>query len=285
MKLFMAANNHSSPKLVTELLSRIGVPEENWVPMLSEIIESSKDTARRRLQNQGDFSLDELLLIARHFRTTVSAMLRETSSTENIDPAAEDAHVMIGAEKMPCRIVTRSIHHLATTGLFAYANPAGELTVCTAADGPPTAQLKPVVSLLINDKNFPRVRVAVVDDEAPTTLVRYFNDAGFDATHYSDAESVMALLNSDHRPDAYILDWTLAKGSNSRELIEAIRKIDQTAPILLLTGTIESNPNNESDIGQMMARFAVEVFLKPARLFLIANKLRIMLSRVESASR
>lgn len=274
----------SSPKLVTELLSRQGVPEESWAPLISEIIKSSKDTARRRLMNQGDFSLDELSLIARRFQTTVSKMLRETSSAENIDPAAEDAQILIGNERMPCRVVTKSVHHLATTGLFAHMNAAGELIVCTAADAPPMVQLKPVSSLQINEQSFPRVRVAVVDDEAPTTLVRYLNDAGFDAAHYSEAAPVLTLLRAERRADAYILDWTLAKGSNSRELIEAIREVDPSAPILLLTGTIESNPNNESEIGQMMGKCGVEVFLKPARLLLIAKKLRIMLGQEESAA-
>jgi hypothetical protein len=233
--------------------------------------------------NQGDFSLDELTQIAHRFHTTVSKMLRETSSAENIDPAAEDAHIHIGGQRMPCRVVTKSVHHMATTGLFAYTNAAGELTVCIAADVPPMAQPKPVASLQINEQSFPRVRVAVVDDEAPTTLVRYLNDAGFDATHYSEAPPVMALLRAEQLPDAYILDWTLAKGSNSRELIEAIRQVDAAAPILLLTGTIESNPKNESEIGQMMGKCGVEVFLKPARLLLIAKKLRIMLGQEEAA--
>lgn len=275
----------SSPSLVTALLGRLGIPEENRVPLIGEIIGASKDTARRRLLNQGDFSLDELTRIARYFSTTISMMLRETSLHENIDPAAEEAHVTIDGIKLPCRVVARSVHHLATTGLFAYADAAGGRMVGTAAAAPLGVELRPVVELQISEQNFPRVRVAVVDDEAPTTLVRYLNDAGFDAAHYCEAEPVIALLGSQRRPDAYILDWTLAKGRNSRQLIEAIRSIDATVPILLLTGTIESNPNNETDIGQMMAKHGVEVFLKPARLVLIANKLRIMLNLEEVARR
>lgn len=228
--------------------------------------------------NQGDFSLDELMLLARHFNTTISGMVRETSSHEDIDPAAEDALVVIGGLKMPCRVVTRPVNHLAATGLFAFETAGGGLTVCTVADSPPQVPLRTVVSLQINEQNFPRMRVAVVDDEAPATLVRYLNDAGFDAAHYCEAEPVIELLNSGRRPDAYVLDGTLAKGRTSRRLMEAIRNIDTTVPILLLTGAIESDPNNETDIVQMMANFSVEVLLRLAPPALIANKLRSMLN-------
>jgi hypothetical protein len=271
-------NISSSPRLVTELLGRIGIPEESWASMVGGIIKSSKDTARRRLTNQGDFSLDELMMIARHFGTTISMMLRETSRHKNIDSTTEDAHVVIGGVKTPCRVVTRPMNHLAATGLLAYEAANGGLTVCTVADSPLQVPLRPVVLLQIEEQNFPRVRVAVVDDEAPATLVRYLIYAGFDATHYCEAEPVIDLLSSDRRPDAYVLDGTLAKGRTSRRLIEAIRNIDTTVPILLLTGAIGSDPNDETDIGQMMANFSVEVFLKPAPLALIANKLRIMLN-------
>jgi hypothetical protein len=266
--------NEISNEVVTELLARVGVPEETWATTIAEVINASKDTAKRRLLNQGDFSLDELMLIARRFGTTVSAMLRNVSPQEGADPEAEDAIVLIGTQKLPCRVVTRTGHYLATTRLVAFATDGGEMIVTTADDLPATSQSRPVVSLRIDESSFSRV--AVVDDEAPITLVRYLNAAGFEATHYSDLSSIIDSLKSGNRQDAYILDWTLSKGETCKGLIELIRK-DGMEPILLLTGTIESNPNNETEIGQMMERFGVEVFLKPARPYIIAQKLSLML--------
>ena len=264
------------PKLVSELLSKKGVPEETWALVISEIIGSSKDTARRRMLKQGDFSLTEIALIAQHFETTISSMLQEISSNESVDPSAESAFITIDGHKLPCQIVTRPAGSLPITGLYAYQDGAGELVVCADRRNPAADKPRPVVTLRIAESSFPRVKIAVVDDEAPTTLVRYLNGAGFEASHYDDSLPIIESLQSGARHDAYILDWTLSRGTTSKSLIEAIRQAGDEAPILLLTGTIESSPNNESEVGQMMADYGVEVFLKPARPFLIAQKLTIM---------
>jgi DNA-binding response OmpR family regulator len=121
--------------------------------------------------------------------------------------------------------------------------------------------------------------VAVVDDEAPTTLVRYLNSAGFAAAHYTEAPPVEALLGTPGQPDAYVLDWTLGQGQTSRGLIEAIRRADPACPIVLLTGTIQSRRVSESEIAQVIGLYDVEFYEKPTRLPILAEKLRVMLDR------
>lgn len=128
-------------------------------------------------------------------------------------------------------------------------------------------------------------RIAVVDDEAPTTLVRYLNNVGFEARHFSEAGPVHELLDTPDRPDGYVLDWTLSHGQTSRGLIEAIREVDPSCPILLLTGTIQSKQANESEIAQVIGMYDVAIYEKPTRLRVLADKLSVMLGAPVPAAR
>jgi CheY-like chemotaxis protein len=262
--------------LVSELLKRRDVPEDEWRSTIAEILEVSYGTATKRLTNEEEFSLEELFKIARHFGTTVSAMLQAAYAEERLsaDEKHNYAQLQIGEHAITCNVMTRPGAQRGGNLLVAYQTPADAWCVCHASMAPPEVDLYSVRQL-----TFTGPRIAVVDDEAPTTLVRFLATVGFEATHFSEPGPVLELLRSSNRPDAYILDWTLDGGETSQGLIEAIRRVDPTCPIVLLTGTIQSQRRNESDIARVMGQYNVEFYEKPTRYPILAEKLRLMLGR------
>ena len=264
--------------VVSDFLSRNGVPEDQWGSTLANVIGGHYQTAKRRLASQETFSLAELQQIASTFRTTVSAMLQATYPQERVVPGAHQASLQLGSGSVDCQVVTRPTNQAPRGGLVAFEKE-GEWHVRHATDAPTGQQLHVVLGLHVEAQDSLAPIVAIVDDEAPDTLVRYLNRSDFQATHYTDADSVMQLLTSPRRPEAYILDWTLGNGQTSRHLIEAIRRVDSTCPIILLTGTIQSVRTNESEIARVIAQHDVELCEKPARFPILVAKLRVRLER------
>ena len=265
--------------VVSDLLSRSGVPEDAWGSTLANVIGGHYQTAKRRLASQETFSLAELQQIASTFHTTVSAMLQATYPAERLLPDAHQARCQIGASTVDCQVVTRPTMHPPSDGLVAFEDGDG-WHVVSPEHAPPGTAVHLVISLRTETKEPSAPRVAIVDDEAPTTLARYLNRSDFKATHFADAAEVLPLLASPQlRPDAYILDWTLAGGKTSRQLIEEIRRVDARCPIILLTGTIQSVKTNESEIARVIAEHDVELCEKPARFPILVAKLRVRLER------
>lgn len=262
--------------VVSELLKRRDISEDEWRSTIAEILEVSYGTATKRLTNEEEFSLDELFKIARHFGTTVSAMLQAAYSEERQLSGEKHnyAQLHIGGHAMICSVMTQPGAQRGGNVLVAYQTTADAWCVCHACEAPSNVELFSVRQLM-----FRGPWIAVVDDEAPTTLVRFLSTVGFEATHFTEPGPVLELLQSSNRPNAYILDWTLGGGETSQGLIEAIRRVDPSCPIVLLTGTIQSQRRNESDIARVMGQYNVEFYEKPTRYPILAEKLRLILAR------
>src|SRR5438105_1699949 len=262
--------------VVSETLKRREIPEDEWRSTIAEILDVSYGTATKRLTNQEEFSLEELFKIARYFSTTVSAMLQATYPEERLSSGEKQNHaqLQIGEHAIACDVMIRPGAQRAGNVLVAYQAGDEAWRVCHASEAPPSVSLYSVRQITLTGP-----RIAVVDDEAPTTLVRFLARVGFEATHFSEPGPVLELLESSSRPDAYILDWTLGGGETSSDLIEAIRRKDPTCPIVLLTGTIQSQCRNESDIARLVGQYHVELYEKPTRYLILAEKLQLMLGR------
>ena len=264
--------------VVSDLLTRAGVPEKSWSSTVANLMGWHFQTAMRRMASQETFTLEDLQKLASHYQTTVSAMLQAAYPDEAVLPGSHPASLHVGDTTVACRVVTKPTAHLRTNSLVALEDAAGWV-VCAAEEAPAGAQLHTVLQLQIQSQGPSPQRVAVVDDEAPKVLVRFLNGYGFSAMHFSETAPVLALLDSPHRPDAYVLDWALSHGETSRKLIEAIRQVDRTCPIVLLTGTIQSKRANQSEIAEVVGTYNVEFYEKPTKLPILAERLRVMLDR------
>jgi CheY-like chemotaxis protein len=263
---------------VSDLLTRAGVPEKSWSSTIANLMGWHFQTATRRMANQETFTLEDLLKLATHYQTTVSAMLQAAYPGEAVLPNSHAAHLRIGTAEVACQVITKPTAQARNSALVAVEEPAGWM-VYAAAEAPASTRLHAVLQLQIASHGPAPMQIAVVDDEAPKTLVRFLNGFGFAATHFSETAPVLALLESAQRPDAYVLDWILGHGETSRKLIEAIRQVDRSCPIVLLTGTIQSRRANQSEIAEVVGTYNVEFYEKPTKLPILAEKLRAMLDR------
>ncbi len=262
-------------RVVTTLFAARGLPESEWRTTLAEAMGRSYSTAERRLIDEEQFTIGELRAIAKHFGTTVSLMLQAANPEEQVNPEAKPATLRIGEHRVPCNVTTRSAYRLSAEALVAYEGQDGLVYVTPQSEAESGAELKAIRYLEIRP---PRAfRIAVLDDalSAAVPVVRLLNGrGGFEASAYTSAAQVLALLKRPHRPHGYILDWTLEDGKNSGPLIREIRAVDPHCPIFLLTGTIQAN---EGEIGQVVQAYKVQVHLKPARTAILAASLRSLL--------
>jgi CheY-like chemotaxis protein len=261
--------------VVTTLFTARGLVESEWRSTLAGIIGGSYSTAQRRLASEDQFTIGELRAIAGHFGTTVSLMLKAAYADERKNPDATHATLKLGDHKFPCIVVTRTSCRSSAEALVTYEGQDGEIYVTPVSDAEPGKELRAVSSIEIQPPK--AFRIAVLDDvlSAAVPVVQLLNGRGFEATAYTTAPQVQALLAQAKRPDGYVLDWTLDGGQNSRSLIRSIRDVDSQCPIFLLTGTIQQA--NEGEISEVVQLYRVQVHVKPARTVILAASLRSLL--------
>lgn len=272
----------SPSTLITSLLSTTGVGERSWRSTVAEIIGCDISTARRLLLNQESIKVSQLRLLAKHFGTSVSAMLRAAYPEEGANPDSEAATLQIlENSKVPCRVVTRPINLHMAAPLVAVRTDAG-LVVELASRISGNTPVAAVVQLELMQESGPPSTpfIVALDDVLPLALVKFLKVQGFDAVACDTVEPVLEMVRStEKRPDAYVLDWTLQHGTTSLELIREIRRIDSGCPILLLTGTIEAN---EGSISDAVSLYNLEVNTKPASFRILANRLAALLGQTIS---
>lgn len=109
-----------------------------------------------------------------------------------------------------------------------------------------TVQIEPGETLLIVD-----------DEEAPrTTLVDILDALGYTCMAASDLKQAMGLLDQ-HSIDLVLTDLQMPGGSGL-DLIEAVRKVDDSIPVILITGYPSINSAVDA-----MKRGAVDFIAKP----------------------
>lgn len=268
--------------ILKSLLRRKDIPQRSWTRVLSEIIGGTQKTAAKRLADESTLSLGELFAIADHFKTTVTAMLQANFPEERIMPGARKALLKIGKTRCPCTVVTRKAELRETDSFVAYQDDVeNQLVVCSLEDVPTGKVQQGVLSLHVDTFGSSGPVVVILDDEETATLplCRFIQNESFNTKYFKYSKSVLALLEEKPYPDAYILDWTLSGGETSRSLVEAIRRVDENCPIILLTGTIQARTENESDIAELVRAYNIDVLLKPFPASIIVEKLKSVLSQ------
>jgi DNA-binding response OmpR family regulator len=118
----------------------------------------------------------------------------------------------------------------------------------------------------------PTVAVVDVDRAAAEALVDYLSQNGFAALAYDRIEAFADALQTQTF-DAVITDW-LFEGHTAAAAIEAVRRSARPdAPIFLLTGDLLTGKASESEISEVIRRFDVACYEKPARLAILVADL------------
>jgi hypothetical protein len=263
--------------IVSSLLIAKGVADNKWGHTIASILGVHYSTAQRLLSNEDRFELGQLRLIAAHFGTSLAAILNE-SQDEAFGPETHTGHLILGPGcSSPCRLTLATSRDKHLSALVAYKQEDGYV-VSPPALCPAGVLTQPVAAILFDGSNLTGETlpvVAVLDDAAPKGLVHFLRSEGFNAIAFTEPEPLIALIESgNNRPDAYILDWTLKNGQTALGVIQSIRSVSKTCPILLLSGTIRKNG---SAIGDAVAEYDIEVNVKPSEVTILSKRLAVLL--------
>lgn len=149
-------------------------------------------------------------------------------------------------------------------------------------DGTPGEHAHEVLKIEIHPRRgeAQRATVAVVDADraAAEALNDYLVQNGFAATAYDRLSAFIDALQTQTF-DAVVTDW-LFDEHTAATAIEAVRRSPQPdAPIFLLTGDLLSGKASESEISEVIRRFDVACYEKPARLAILVADLSKRLGR------
>ena len=102
------------------------------------------------------------------------------------------------------------------------------------------------------------MQLLIIEDDPVVgpLLVEAFTDAGQTATLLSSGEEALRSIEA-HRPDAVFLDILLPR-LNGIEVLRRIRVIDQSLPVIVVTGHA-----TDRQIEEALALGAIDVVLKP----------------------
>lgn len=269
---------------VRRTLERHGVQARQQAALVAELCRISVSQARRKLQG-AVWLFDEIQTLARHCGCTLDELTQPATEGAHQVGTPQAATVCFDGQQWACQIVIGRLlapRELQRVTLQAVRDGCRWL----AGPGGTLARLRPdapryVVERLVmmaHDAR-PALRVAVIDDDAlaAESLCDWFDAAGMQATAFTSAP---AILNANPMQfDAFVVDFILAGGVNSRALIEHVRMVRPQAPIALLTGHLRDGRASEDELTTMMRSHQVMFFEKPVRPAVLAAAIQNNMDR------
>jgi len=108
-------------------------------------------------------------------------------------------------------------------------------------------------------------------------LKEAFEGAGFRVEVFTSASELSSrLLEAPF--DAYVLDWWLG-GKTSASVLQSIRSVQPSVPLILTTGAIANGHAVENDIVRIAVAQRVHVIEKPFRLALLISEVKQLLGK------
>ena len=280
---------------VSDLLVRHGVTPRHHATQIAQICAISVSQARRKLRG-AVWLFAEVQALCHHYGETLSTAFGDLPSNGHIPAASTRNPGLTGTLLLeglsmpvcfqpgpPCaKSPTWSEEWLA-------AQRDGEWTLGSSASldrvlgpGPrfSVAQLMWTAPL-----QKARARIAVLDDDpqAAEALSDWFNELGFVATGYTQAEALLDAKEPTH--DVYVVDWILGNGQTAQPVVEHIRRHQPHAPIFVLTGRLRDGQATEEALAAVLRNHAASFFEKPVRATVLTAAIQSSLDRLRSEPR
>lgn len=261
-------------KRVRDLMESHGISERKQSSVLARILGLSFSAAYRKLHSSS-WTFEQINTVAAHFKESPAKLLESLDEIVGLPTRADpqEAVLTVGHKEMPCLAwITRPLPDGQTADLVAIQEH-GRWRICEMSAAPEGTK-HDVEKIELYPKQFARMSIAVIEDDeaAADNLCEYLNAIGFKATPFYSLASAMADVQH-HAYDGYLIDWFM--GNETAEgLIAAIRKTGNiVAPIFLLTSTLESNIEMETELARLIRQYDVDCKEKPARLHIIGAEL------------
>ncbi len=262
---------------VRDLMERHDIAKHNQSSELARILALSFSQAHRKMRGNSPWTLVQIKKVASHFGEPPRTLIDTFTETEATPTkgVAHDSTLVIGEKELPC---------LAWIGnLFLSGRPSEYLAIrqndswriYESDHAPSGAQFYvELIEIRPRQTETDKPTIAVVDDERDSAdvLCDYFNERGFKASPFYNTNEFLDSLRKNPF-DGYVIDWMLGRGTSEKAIEEIRASENSEAPIILLTGELQTGKADESDIARVIRKYNVDCLEKPARLSLLTANL------------
>ena len=273
---------------MTALFTEQAIPSHQQVGLLTRLCGLSTSQARRKLQG-ANWSFAEVLTVVRHFGVSLANLFPETDGSAGASATLaettqtlQEAVCALAGRNFPCqvRLGALLVGAAGKDELITWQSSEGWVVGLTEQIGPseqgPFFHADEVILTPPARRCF---RIAILDDDPASSeaLGEWFNAAGYEATAFTSGEQLLASNLASH--DAFVVDFLLAGGDSSQEIITQIREHHPEAPVVLLTGKLRDGAVSEADLTAVLRTTNVAFFEKPVRPSVLAATLQNSLDR------
>ncbi len=267
---------------VRALMVRHGIGKRQQTTELCRILDLSFSQGHRKLRGSSPWTLAQIRKVADAFGEPPTQLFGAQDT--GVDTAAahpREAMLNMGAFEGPCVAwIGAPLGPYERAEFVAYGE--GDRWRIVRCDGAPGEHAHEVLKIEIHPRRgeAQRAAVAVVDADraAAEALCDYLSQNGFAATAYDDLSAFIEALRTQVF-DAVITDWLFGEHT-AAWAVEAVRRSPRPdAPIFLLTGDLLTGKASEADISEVIRRFDVACYEKPARLAILVADLSKRLGR------
>ncbi|PLZ03810.1 hypothetical protein CY652_02165 [Burkholderia sp. WAC0059] len=267
---------------VRELMSRHGIGKRQQTTELCRILDLSFSQGHRKLRGNSPWTLAQIKKVAEAFGEPAAQLF----GAQLLDPgmvgaAAQEAIFSVSAVELACTAWIGAPLEPGSRPDFVAYEKQGQWRV-VRHDGALYQNAHEVHKIEIYPRRAEADKplIAVVDDDRASAdnLRDYLERSGY------AAEAIYGLTAFDEALraqvfDGVVIDW-LFGNQTAAEAIRAVRASENPdAPIFVLTGELLTGKASESEIGQVVHRYNVACYEKPARMAILIADLSKRLNR------
>ncbi len=263
-------------------MTRHGIGKRQQTAELCRILDLSFSQGHRKLRGNSPWTLAQIRRVAEAFDEPALQLFDATNvDVDDTEGTAHDAVLMLGAVEIPCVAWIGEALEPGSRPDFIAQEMNGRWLV-TMHEGVLLQVARDVHKIEIQPRrtDMDKPLIAVIDDDQASAdnLHDYLERSGFTAVALYGLESFAHALQTQVF-DAVVIDW-LFGSQTSADAIRAVRNSDNPdAPIFVLTGELTTGKASESDISEIIQRYNVTCFEKPARLAILVADLSKRLLR------
>jgi CheY-like chemotaxis protein len=267
---------------VRALMVRHGIGKRQQTTELCRILDLSFSQGHRKLRGSSPWTLAQIRKVADAFGEPPTQLIgAQENGYAGADIQPREAMLNLGAFEGPCIAwIGEPLGPYERAEFVAYGE--GDRWRIVWCDGAPGERAHEVHKIELHPRRgeAKRATVAVIDGDqaAADALCNYLTQNGFTATAFGSHTAFIDALRTQTF-DAVVTDWLFGE-QTAAPVVEAVRRSPRPdATIFLLTGDLLTGKASESEISEIIRRFDVACYEKPARLAILVADLSKRLGR------
>jgi len=240
-------------KRIQALLERKGIDKRKQSSTIAEVLGIKYNSAKQKIDGKRSITRVEIKKIYRYFNESYDG-----ARDYNCVFIMNDMHVRCNVE------IETEIAGIIEQGENYAINYNDHYIIDT------NNKINSINAYKVRKLDFlPAPKIAILDNDAEILeLLKSVSERfGIEAQTFQTTEELLESLRTQAF-DCFIIDWLLDYDKNSEKVIKAIREINETCTIILLTGQLN---RQEREIGETIIKYGVEVIEKPTRTFIISS--------------